>query len=138
GILLMTEDVHMTRIDFSPLFRSTVGFDRMTQLLEAARQLDEATLSYPPYNIEKTGEDAYRITLAVAGFAPEDLELEIHENTLHVKGRKREDGQERVFLHRGIAGRGFDRKFQLADHVKVTGARLENGLLLIDLVRELP
>jgi len=124
--------------DFSPLFRSTVGFDRLPSLLEAVSRLDEATLGYPPYNIEKLDEESYRITMAVAGFTEGDLEIEQRENTLTVSGRQAQDDGGKTYLHRGIAGRAFQRSFQIADHVKVTGAQLQNGLLNIDLVRELP
>lgn len=124
--------------DFSPLFRSTVGFDRLPGLLETASRVDEATLGYPPYNIEKLDEDSYRITMAVAGFTEGDLEIEQRENTLTVSGRQTQDDSGKTYLHRGIAGRAFQRSFQIADHVKVTGAQLQNGLLNIDLVRELP
>ena len=127
----------MTTFDFSPLFRSTVGFDRMQRLLEAANRADEAN-GYPPYNSEKLEENAYRITMAVAGFAEDDLEIEVKEGVLFVSGQQPEDSTERSFLHRGIAGRTFRRSFQLADHVKVQGASLENGLLHIDLAREIP
>ncbi len=128
----------MRSYDLSPLFRSTIGFDRMTRLLESALKVDETSLSYPPYNIEKTGEDAYRITMAVAGFAPEDLEITTQENSLVILGRNKKDGEQGQFLYRGIAGRAFERRFQLADHIKVTGANLENGLLHVELVREIP
>lgn len=124
--------------DFSPLFRSTIGFDRLMHLLEGASNVDETTLGYPPYNIEKTDENAYRITLAVAGFAEEDLHVETKENTLVVAGRQSKENGEHSFLHRGIAGRAFQRIFELAEHLKVTGAGMENGLLHIDLVREVP
>lgn len=127
----------MTRFDYAPLFRSTVGFDRMMNLLEAnARAGDEG---YPPYNIEKVDENDYRITMAVAGFSEDDLEIEAKDTTVTVSGEIAKDRDEgRTFLHRGIAGRGFKRTFQLADHVHVSGAALENGLLHIDLVREIP
>jgi len=124
--------------DFSPLFRSTVGFDRLPGLLETVSRLDEATLGYPPYNIEKLDEESYRITMAVAGFIEDDLEIEVREHSLIVSGRQPQDDGEKTYLHHGIAGRAFQRSFQIADHVKVTGAQLENGLLHIDLVRELP
>jgi molecular chaperone IbpA len=129
--------VAMTRYDFSPLFRSTVGFDRMMNLLESAPQVAEAT-SYPPYNIEKLDDDSYQITMAVAGFGADDIEIESREDVLFVSGKVKETGTDGNYLHRGIAGRSFKRSFQLADHVKVTGARLENGLLHIDLKREIP
>ncbi len=124
--------------DFSPLFRSTIGFDRRMYLLEGAASADEATPGYPPYNIEKTDDRAYRITMAVAGFGADELEIETRENTLVVAGKQTETNGDRTFLHRGIAGRSFRRNFQLADHMKVVGAGLENGLLHIDLVREVP
>ena len=126
------------RIDFSPLYRSTVGFDRLFSLMDAMGTGETAQPSYPPYNIERTGETAYRITMAVAGFGEADLGLEVKEGTLVVRGEKAaaEDGKE--ILYRGIASRSFERRFQLADHVIVEGARLENGLLHIDLVREIP
>ena len=124
--------------DFSPLFRSTVGFDRMMNLLESAARVDEGALGYPPYDIEKIDEYAYRVTMAVAGFGEDDLHIETRENTLIVTGERKGADDDRTWLHRGIAGRSFRRTFQLADFVKVTGARLENGLLHIDLVREVP
>ncbi len=127
----------MTRFDFSPLFRSTVGFDRMMNLLEASARSGED--GYPPYNIEKMGENDYRITMAVAGFGENDLLIEVKDSTVTVSGSTSGEGdQERAYLHRGIAGRSFKRAFQLADHVHVSGANLENGLLHIDLVREVP
>lgn len=127
----------MRTVDLTPLYRSIVGFDRMASQIEfAARQ--DVSAGWPPYNIENTGQDAYRIELAVAGFAPEDLEIELKEGLLTVTGRKAEANGERKFLHRGIAERGFERRFQLADHVRVVGADLQHGLLVIDLVREVP
>jgi molecular chaperone IbpA len=128
----------MTTFDFSPLFRSTVGFDRLMSLLENSVQWTEGGNGYPPYNIEKVGEDQYRITLAVAGFREDELSIEARENALLVEGRKKEGDAGRSYLYRGIAGRSFKRQFQLADHVKVTGAHLHNGLLVIELLRELP
>ncbi len=127
----------MRGFDFSPLFRSTVGFDRMSRLLDAATQFDDTAAAYPPYNIEKRGEDTYRITMAVAGFAEEDLDITQVEGTLIVKGRARPQ-DEVSYLYRGIAGRAFERRFQLADYIKVTGAALQNGLLHIELAREVP
>jgi molecular chaperone IbpA len=127
----------MTTFDFSPLFRSTVGFDRMQRMLETATRADEAN-GYPPYNIEKLEENAYRITMAVAGFAETDIDIEVRDSVLFVVGRQADEPAERTFLHRGIAGRAFRRSFQLADHVKVQGASLEHGLLHIDLAREIP
>jgi len=128
----------MTTFDFSPLFRSTVGFDRLMNLLENSVQWAEAGNGYPPYNIEKTGEDQYRITLAVAGFGEDELNVEARENVLFVEGRRKEADAGHSYLYRGIAGRSFKRQFQLADYVKVSAAHLRNGLLVIDLVRELP
>ncbi len=129
----------MRHVDFSPLYRSTVGFDRMFTLLDSLAQ-PENTPSYPPYNIERTAEDAYRITMAVAGFEEDELSVEAHRNVLTVKAAKAEDedGEKRQFLHRGIATRAFERRFQLADHVEVTAAGLKNGLLHIDLKRNVP
>lgn len=127
------------RTDFSPLLRATVGFDRMMDLLDQASRV-EAAPAYPPYNIEKIGEDDYRITMAVAGFGEEDLDVTVQENSLVVEGKKEksEDEARGEYLHRGIATRSFQRRFQLADHIKVAGAKLENGLLHIELVREVP
>ncbi len=129
----------MRAIDFAPLYRSTVGFDRLFSMLDNIGQPD-AVPTYPPYNIERTGENAYRISMAVAGFSDEELSIESRENTLTVKGEKTEkkDGEGSEFLFRGIAARNFERRFQLADHVEVGNASLENGLLHIDLVREIP
>lgn len=128
----------MRHFDLSPLYRSTIGFDRIFQLLDQATA-PEAT-SYPPYNIERTDENAYRITLAVAGFAEADLAIEVKEATLTITGEKKADAEpaRREVLHQGIAARAFVRRFQLADYVHVNGAALENGLLHIDLVREVP
>ena len=128
----------MRNFDFTPLYRSTIGFDRLTSLLDAATAREQSQPSYPPYNIELLDKDRYRITMAIAGFIDEELEIQSEQQTLTVKGRKADDGKERNYLHQGIAGRDFERVFQLADHVKVTGASLENGLLNIDLERELP
>ena len=130
----------MKMFDATPLFRSSVGFDRVMDLFESVNRLDQSAPSYPPYNIEKTGEYEYRISLAVAGFAESDLDVEARENVLVVAGRqgKEEETKERHFLHRGIAARAFERSFRLADHVRVVGASLENGLLHVDLVREVP
>jgi molecular chaperone IbpA len=132
------EDLDMNALDFSPLFRSTIGFDRMMRLADAATRLDAAATSYPPYNIEKTGDDAYRLTMAVAGFGAEDIELTVHENALLVKGKGLKEEDSGRYLHRGIARRAFERRFQLADHIKVVGASLDNGLLHVELVREVP
>ena len=128
----------MRSFDFSPLFRSTVGFDHMSRMMDAAMRGAETADGYPPYNIEKLGDDDYRITLAVAGFGPDDLELTQKEGSLVIQGRARQEDGERVYLHRGIAGRAFERSFQLAEHIRVTGADLENGLLVVTLKREVP
>ena len=130
----------MRAIDFAPLYRSTVGFDRLFSMLDSMNQADAAS-TYPPYNIERTGENAYRISMAVAGFSEADLAIEARENTLTVKGEradKAEGGNDRELLFKGIANRSFERRFQLAEHVEVTSANIENGLLHIDLVREIP
>lgn len=123
-------------IDFSPLYHSAIGFDRMANLLDSVAR--DAKPSYPPYNIERLDENDYRITMAVAGFTEDDLEITSEQNTLVIGGRQQDDSEDRNFLYRGIAGRNFERKFQLAEHVKVRSARLENGLLHVDLVREIP
>ena len=128
----------MRNFDFSPLYRTTVGFDHLSSLLNAVSRGDANSNSYPPYNIELFDKDRYRITMAVSGFVEDELELQSEKQTLTVKGSKAADKVERNYLHQGIAGRSFERKFQLADHVEVTGARLENGLLHIDLSREIP
>ena len=128
----------MDRFDFSPLFRSTIGFDRLTRLVDAATHVDNASLAYPPYNIEKTGEDAYRLTMAVAGFSEDELDITAQENTLLVTGKAKKDEDENRYLHRGIARRAFERRFSLADHIKVVGASLVNGMLHVDLVHEVP
>jgi molecular chaperone IbpA len=129
----------MDRFDFSPLFRSTIGFDRLTRLVDAATRVDSTAVAYPPYNIEKTGEDAYRLTMAVAGFSPAELDITVQENTLLVTGNaQKEDEDGGGYLHRGISRRAFERRFSLADHMKVVGASLDNGLLNVDVVREVP
>jgi len=128
----------MTRYDLSPLFRSTVGFDRLARLVDSATRIDDSTVSYPPYNIVKTADDSYRVTMAVAGFAADELDLTVHENSLIVTGRAKDEDKQAEYLHRGIAARAFERRFQLADHIKVVGAALANGLLDINLVREVP
>jgi molecular chaperone IbpA len=127
----------MRHLDLTPLFRTTVGFDRLNQLLDTALRVEEAP-SYPPYDIEKTGEDTYRVTMAVAGFGEDDVDVTLQENMLTVAAKSKDDGKDRAFLYRGIARRAFERKFQLADHIIVTGASLVNGLLNIDLAREVP
>ncbi|SET68743.1 Hsp20 family protein [Oceanicella actignis] len=130
----------MRHVDFTPLYRTTIGFDRLASLLDNVLAAETAQGGYPPYNIEKTGEDAYRITVAVAGFSEDELSVETRDGQLTISGRKVEDEQERgrTFLHRGIAARAFEKRFQLADHVRAVGARIENGLLHVDLVREVP
>lgn len=128
----------MRHVDFSPLYRSTVGFDRLFTMLDSLGQPDQSQ-TYPPYNIERTGENTYRITMAVAGFDESELSIEAREHALTVKGEKAEENKEEgQFLHRGIAKRAFERRFQLAEHVEITAASLKNGLLHIDLLRELP
>ena len=128
----------MDGFDFSPLFRSTIGFDRLTRLADAAMRVDNASLGYPPYNIEKTGDDAYRLTMAVAGFSPEELNVTVQQNSLVVTGKAKKEEQESHYLHRGIARRAFERHFSLADHMKVVGATVANGMLHVDLAREIP
>ncbi|WP_071797184.1 Hsp20 family protein [Natronohydrobacter thiooxidans] len=128
----------MRRFDPTPLYRASIGFDRMADMLDRVLSADLQAPSYPPYNIEKTAENAYRISIAVAGFAADDLSVEVKENALVVAGRSREDDSARDYLHRGIATRAFERRFHLADHVRVTGARHADGMLHIELARELP
>ncbi|RJF96277.1 Hsp20 family protein [Noviherbaspirillum saxi] len=127
----------MRTYDFTPLYRSAIGFDRLAQLFDEAQRAD-AQPSYPPYNIELVGEDKYRITMAVAGFDRSELDIESERDQLKIIGRKQKDDTKRTFLHRGIAARDFEHRFQLADHVKVVGAKLDNGLLNIELVRVIP
>ena len=128
----------MDRFDFTPLFRSTIGFDRLARLVDTASRVDSTAQAYPPYDIEKTAEDSYRLTMAVAGFSQGELDITVHENTLIVTGKAQQDDSNGRFLHHGIARRAFERRFSLADHLKVTGASLDNGLLHVDLVREVP
>ena len=129
----------MGNFDLTPLFRTTVGFDRLTRLMESALLSRTPGPSYPPYNIEKTGEDAYRIVMAVAGFGEADLDVTVKENSLVISGKKdKAEDAKAKYLHRGIAARAFERRFDLADHIRVAGAGIENGLLHIELVRELP
>lgn len=129
----------MRTFDFTPLYRSTIGFDHLTSLLDAVTQREQSQPSYPPYNIELLEKDKYRITMAVAGFVENELDIQSEKQTLTVRGKKAEEGdKQRNYLHQGIAGRNFERVFQLADHVKVTGASLNNGLLDIELAREIP
>jgi molecular chaperone IbpA len=129
----------MRTFDLTPLHRSTVGFDRLFSLLDQVGNVDTST-TYPPYNIERTGENAYRITVAVAGFTEDDLKIEVKENSLSIRGERKSDTSEKSgeVLYQGIAARAFERRFQLADHVEVRGASLANGLLHVDLVREIP
>lgn len=129
----------MRHVDFSPLYRSTVGFDRLFTMLDSLGQPDGGQ-TYPPYNIERTGEDAYRISMAVAGFSEDDISIEAHRNVLTIKGEKGEEqnSEGSEVLYRGIAARTFERRFQLADHVEVKGAELKNGLLHIELKRNIP
>ena len=127
----------MHNFDLSPLFRTSVGFDRLNNLFDAALHIDEAP-SYPPYNIEKLDADRYSITMAVAGFGEADVEVLVKDNTLTVNGKIGDAEEAKSYLYRGIAGREFNRSFQIADHIKVTGAELDNGLLHIELIREIP
>ena len=127
----------MQTLDFAPLYRATVGFDRIADLMDRVLSTEVAQPTYPPYNIEKTADDAYRISVAVAGFSPDELSVEVKEGALLVSA-KRADAVQKTYLHRGIATRAFERRFALADHVRVTGATHENGMLHIDLVRETP
>ena len=126
------------RFDLSPLYRSTVGFDSLASMLDQVANFDNEADNYPPYNIERLTENQYRITMAVAGFGKEDVKIEVKENTLAIRGEKKEAEKEPTFLHRGIASRAFERRFQLADHVEVRGADVKDGLLSVDLEREVP
>lgn len=128
----------MRTFDLTPLYRATVGFDQIADLMDRALASDVGQNTYPPYNIEKTDDDAWRISIAVAGFSDDDLAIEVKDRGLHVTGRKAADEEARTYLHRGIATRAFERRFHLADHVRVTGASHENGMLHIDLTREVP
>lgn len=128
----------MRNFDFSPLYRTAIGFDRVASILDAVTRAEQGQPAYPPYNIESTGEDRYRISMAVAGFEQAELDINVEQSKLTVKGRKADTDSERKYLYRGIAGRNFERRFQLADHVRVADASLANGLLHIDLVREIP
>ena len=125
----------MNALNLSPLFRTAIGFDRLARLMDAAGTAD---VSYPPYNIEKTGDDSYRLTMAVAGFAPDEIEMTVKDNTLHITGRAAKEESKAEVLYRGIAGRAFERRFVLADHIVVEGAALENGLLHVALKRVVP
>ncbi|HEY8569755.1 Hsp20 family protein [Microbulbifer sp.] len=128
----------MRNLDLSPLYRSAIGFDRLASVLDSMSASEQNQPAYPPYNIELTGENAYRISMAVAGFDQSELDIHMEQNRLIVSGKKAAEESGRNFLHRGIAARNFERRFQIADHVRVTGAQLANGLLHIDLVREIP
>ena len=128
----------MRGYDFAPLYRATVGFDQIADLMDRVLTNEVSQPTYPPYNIEKTADDAYRISIAVAGFSDDDLTVEVKDGALHVSANKVEDDGSRTFLHRGIATRAFQRRFHLADHVRVVGASHENGMLHIDLEREIP
>jgi molecular chaperone IbpA len=128
----------MRTYDLSPLYRATVGFDRVADLMDRLLSADVADTGYPPYNIEKIDENAYRISVAVAGFADEELSVEVKDGALLISARKAKEDEPRSYLHRGIATRAFERRFQLADHVRASGAVTENGLLHVDLVREVP
>ena len=128
----------MQTLDFAPLYRATVGFDRIADLMDRVLATEVAQPTYPPYNIEKTADDAYRISIAVAGFAPDDLTVDVKDGALLVAAKRSAETAQKAFLHRGIATRAFERRFALADHVRVTGATHENGMLHIDLVRETP
>jgi molecular chaperone IbpA len=128
----------MTRIDLSPLYRSSIGFDRMGSLLDSALRSEKTTGGYPPYDIEVRGDNQYAITLAVAGFEQSELDIQVEKGVLTVRGKKDEDNSERNYLYQGIANRAFERKFNLADHVEVSSADLSNGLLTVQLVKEIP
>jgi molecular chaperone IbpA len=126
------------RFDLSPLYRSTVGFDSLASMLDQVAGFNNEADTYPPYNIERLTENKYRITMAVAGFGKQDVQIEVKENTLSIRGEKKDADKERTFLHRGIASRAFERRFQLADHVEVRGADVKDGVLSVDLEREIP
>ncbi|MCP4387317.1 MAG: Hsp20 family protein [Gammaproteobacteria bacterium] len=128
----------MTTIDLSPLYRNSIGFDRMGSLLDSALRSQKASVGFPPYDIETTGEDRYAITLAVAGFEESELDIQVENGVLQVRGKKADDSEEKSYLYRGIANRSFERKFNLADYIEVSGADLKNGLLTISLVKEIP
>jgi molecular chaperone IbpA len=128
----------MRPIDFAPLYRSTVGFDRLFNLLDSVSGFDQGPTAYPPYNIERLGDNEYQITMAVAGFSQDEIKVEVKEQTLNISGEKKAEDRQREFLHRGIATRAFERRFQLADYVEVKGADLKDGLLHVTLVRNVP
>jgi molecular chaperone IbpA len=128
----------MRAFDLNPLLRSSIGFDRVNRVLEAATRLDDSAFSYPPYNIEKLGENEYRLTMAVAGFAEDELDVTVKDGSIVIKGKAKPEPEEVQYLHRGIGRRAFERRFDLADHIEVKGAKLVNGLLNVELVREIP
>lgn len=128
----------MRTYDFTPLFRSSIGFDRLMTMMDSAMRPDEAPTAYPPYNIEKLNDTTYRLTMAVAGFSEDNLSIVVQDNVLVVSGKAKQEDDQVQYLYRGIAGRAFERQFQLADFIKIGGAALENGLLRITLVREIP
>ncbi len=128
----------MRPFDFAPLYRSTVGFDRLFQMLDSAGGVESEASTYPPYNIERKSDNEYRISMAVAGFSRDEIDIQVKEQSLTIKGEKKPAEKEGQYLHRGIATRAFERRFQLADHVEVTGADLQDGLLHVDLVRNVP
>ncbi|MEO0619768.1 MAG: Hsp20 family protein [Pseudomonadota bacterium] len=128
----------MARFDLTPLYRQSVGFDRLVNLVDSLTSVDGESGGYPPYNIERLGEHDYRIAMAVAGFSREDLEIEVKESMLSIRGNKSPDDDEKKYLHRGLANRAFERRFQLADHMQVKAADLKDGMLSVDLVREVP
>lgn len=128
----------MRNLDLAPLYRATVGFDRLADVMDRALTADLAAPTYPPYNIEKTGDDNYRISVAVAGFSSDDLSVELRDGAVIVSAKKATEDEDRTYLHRGIATRAFERKFTLADHVRIDGASHVDGMLHIDLVREIP
>jgi molecular chaperone IbpA len=138
NLSLNKEDISMRTLDFAPLYRATVGFDQIADLMDRVLTTEGTQPTYPPYNIEKLDDDSYRISIAVAGFSENDLTVEVRENALIVSARKADNDGERTYLHRGIATRAFERRFHLADHVQVTGASHVDGMLHIDLVREVP
>lgn len=131
-------EVLVRSFDLSPLFRSTIGFDRLSRAVDAALQMSEAATSYPPYNIEKTAEDGYRLCMAVAGFSADEIEIISQESVLTVRGKAKAEDEKKVYLYRGIAERAFERRFHLADYIRVSGARLADGMLFIELAREVP
>jgi molecular chaperone IbpA len=135
---LKDEDEHMRTFDFAPLYRSSVGFDQIANMMDRVLTNDGATPSYPPYNIEKLDDDSYRISIAVAGFSDSDLSVEVREKALIVSARKADEDEDKTYLHRGIATRAFERRFHLADHVQVIGAAHANGMLHIELERQVP